>query len=109
MFPITNQTLIGAIRSGMLVGWVAVFRWLSENDWLNSYVGFQEFLEGLNTWVEGGVILFVSGLVAGAAWALVTKVAEWRGRGGFLGLLGTAAAFVFVIPTAPTYDVPPSG
>lgn len=105
MFPITNQTLIGAIRSGMLVGWLALFRWLSEWDWLNEYVAIQDALDDLNVFVSGAVILAVSGLAAGAIWALVTKVAAWRGQGGFKGLLGSLAAFAFAIPVTPAYDV----
>ncbi len=103
MFPITNETLIGAIRSGMLVGWLALFKYLTEADWLNEYVAVQEFLNDLNGFVAGTLILAASAAVGAAIWALVTKVAAWRGQGGFKGLLGTVASYAFVIPTQPTY------
>ncbi len=107
MFPITNQTLIGAIRSGMLVGWFTLFRWLTESEWLNSFVEVQEFLTDLNVFVEGTVVLTVSGLVAASVWALVTKVASWRGQqSGLKGLLGSIASYIFVIPTQPAYRPP---
>jgi ABC-type Fe3+ transport system permease subunit len=105
MFPITNQTLIGAIRSGMLVGWLALFKYLTEADWLNEYVAIQEFLDDLNGFVAGTLILAASATVGAAIWAGVTKVAAWRGQGGLKGLLGSLASYAFAIPVTPAYDV----
>ena len=82
-------------------------RWLTESEWLNNFVEVQEFLADLNVFVEGTVVLSVSGLVAAGVWALVTKVASWRGQqSGIRGLLGSVASYIFVIPVQPQYRPP---
>ena len=104
MFPITNTTVIGAVRSAMLLVWTAAVTWLLDLAIVQSFGGLEDFVNDLTPLVTGGLVVLLSGLV----WSAITWLAGKKGSGGFWGYLGAAASYAFVIPTQPTY-VPPNG
>ncbi len=107
--PITNTTLIGAVRSAMLIVWTAAVAWLLDLSLVQNIEGLQDLINDLGTLVNGGFVVVLSGLI----WGAITWLASKKGEGGVLGLLGLFASYAFVIPNQPEYlppvDLPPVG
>ncbi len=104
MFPITNATVIGTVRSAMLLVWTAFVTFLLDLALVQNVEGLQDFINDLGTFVNGGLIVVLSG----AIWAGITWLADRKGNGGVLGTLGLLASYAFVIPNQPMYS-PPNG
>ena len=100
MFPITNSTVIGAVRSGMLLVWTAAVTALLDLALVQNIEGLQDLINDLGSFVNGGLVVVLSGLI----WSLITWLASKNGSGGFLGTLGMLASYAFVIPNQPVYD-----
>jgi hypothetical protein len=104
MFPITNSTLIGTVRSAMLLVWTAIVTFLLDLAFVQNIDGLQDLINDFGTYVNGGLVIVLSGLI----WAVITKLAAKKGTGGILGTLGLLASYAFVIPNQPEYLPPPS-
>ncbi len=102
MFPITNSTVIGTVRSAMLLVWTAAVTALLDLAFVQNIEGLQDLINDLGTFVNGGLIV----LLSGAIWALITWLAAKKGTGGVLGFLGLLASYAFVIPNQPEYLLP---
>lgn len=102
MFPITNTTLIGAVRSALLLVWTAAVTFLLDLAFVQNIEGLQDLINDLGTFVNGGLVVVLSGLI----WAAVTWLAAKKGSGGILGVLGLLASYAFVISTQPAYFPP---
>ena len=102
MFPITNSTLIGTVRSAMLLVWTAIVTFLLDLALVQNIDGLQDLINDLGQFVNGGLVV----LLSGAIWAGITWLAGKKGTGGVFGALGTLASYAFVIPNQPEY-LPP--
>ena len=103
MFPITNSTLIGTVRSAMLLVWTAIVTFLLDLALVQNVDGLQDLINDLGQFVNGGLVV----LLSGAIWAGITRLAAKKGTGGVFGALGLLASYAFVIPNQPEY-LPPS-
>ena len=103
MFPITNTTLIGAVRSALLLVWTAVVTFLLDLALVQNIEVLQDLINDLGTYINGGFVVVLSGLI----WAGITWLAAKKGTGGVLGALGLLASYAFVIPNQPEYLPPP--
>ena len=104
MFPITNSTLIGTVRSAMLLVWTAIVTFLLDLALVQNIDGLQDLVNDFGEIVNGGLVV----LLSGAIWAAITWLAGRKGTGGVFGALGLLASYAFVIPTQPSY-VPNGG
>ena len=100
MFPVTNSTLIGTVRSAMLLVWTAIVTFLLDLALVQNIEGLQDLINDLGQFVNGGLVVLLSGLI----WAAITWLAGKKGTGGILGTLGLLASYAFVIPNQPVYD-----
>ena len=100
MFPITNATVIGTVRSATLLVWTAAVTWLFDQALVQNIEGLQDLINDLGTFINGGLVV----LLSGAIWAAITWLANKKGNGGVLGTLGLLASYAFVIPNQPVYD-----
>ena len=100
MFPITNSTVIGAVRSAMLLVWTAAATALLNLSLVQNIEGLADLIESGGDFVNGGIVV----LLSGALWAAITWLAGKKGSGGFWGVLGMLASYAFVIPNQPVYD-----
>ncbi len=107
MFPITNSTLIGTVRSAMLLAWTWLVTRLLDLAIVQNFEGLEDLINDFGTYVNGGLVI----LLSGAIWAGITWLAGEKGTGGILGTLGLLASYAFVIPNQPEYLPPtyPSG
>ncbi len=96
MFPITNQTVIGAVRSAALFAWVYVSGRLLSLEAVAELEGIGDFLAGVGNLLTGPAVVLIAGLV----WAGVTKLAQLD------NVVGTVFRYAFGFPSQPTYDVP---
>jgi hypothetical protein len=103
MFPITNSTLIGTVRSAMLLVWTAIVTFLFDLAFVQNIDGLQDLINDFGTYVNSGLVIVLSGLI----WAAITQLAAKKGTGGILGTLGLLASYAFVIPNQPEYLPPP--
>ena len=103
MFPITNSTVIGAVRSALLLVWTAVVTFLLDLALVQNIEGLQDLINDLGQFVNGSLVVLLSGLI----WAAITWLAGKKGTGGILGTLGLLASYAFVIPNQPEYLPPP--
>jgi hypothetical protein len=71
MFPITNSTLIGTVRSAMLLVWTAIVTFLLDLAFVQNIDGLQDLINDFGTYVNGGLVIVLSGLI----WAVITKLA----------------------------------
>jgi len=99
MFPITNTTLIGAVRSALLLVWTAIITFLLDLAFVQNIEGLQDLINDLGTFINGGLVVVLSGLI----WAAITWLAAKKGTGGVFGVLGLLASYAFVIPNQPEY------
>ena len=99
MFPITNTTVIGTVRSAMLLVWTAAVTWLLDQALVQNVEGLQDLVNDVGTFVNGGLVVILSGVI----WAAVTWLAGKKGNGGIFGTLGLLASYAFVIPNQPDY------
>ena len=99
MFPITNSTVIGAVRSAMLLVWTAAVTALLDLAVVQNIEGLQDLVNDFGQFVNGGLVV----LLSAGIWAAVTSIAGKKGSGGVLGYLGTLASYAFVIPNQPEY------
>ncbi len=102
MFPITNATVIGTVRSAMLLPWTWLVTRLLDLAIVQNFEGLEDLINDFGTYVNGGLVI----LLSGAIWAAITLAAEKKGTGGILGTLGLLASYAFVIPNQPDY-LPP--
>ena len=103
MFPITNSTVIGTVRSAMLLVWTAFVTFLLDLALVQNIEGLQDLINDFGEVVNGGLVV----LLSGALWAGITWLAGKKGTGGVFGLLGMLASYAFVIPNQPEYLPPP--
>ena len=103
MFPITNSTLIGTVRSAMLLVWTAIVTFLLDLAFVQNIDGLQDLINDFGQYVNGGLVVVLSG----AIWAGITWLAGKKGSGGVFGFLGLLASYAFVIPNQPEYLPPP--
>ncbi len=100
MFPITNSTVIGTVRSAMLLVWTWLVTRLLDLAVVQNFEGLEDLLNDFGTFINGSLVVVLSGLI----WAAITWLAGRNGSGGVWGFLGMLASYAFVIPNQPTYD-----
>ncbi len=96
---ITNSQVIGSVRSAMLLVWTAFVTFLLDLAFVQNIEGLQDLVNDLGQFVNGGLVV----LLSGAIWAAITWLAGKKGTGGILGTLGLLASYAFVIPNQPEY------